>query len=54
MLAGIGITIALQQVHVLLGGKSKSTSWQNVTELPAKSSAPTAQASLLGVLVIGS
>src|ERR1700749_2817112 len=36
MLAGIGITIALQQVHVLLGGESKSTSWENVTALPAQ------------------
>ena len=32
MLAGIGITIALQQTHVLLGGKSKSTAWHNVIE----------------------
>src|ERR1700735_1217408 len=27
MLAGIGISIALQQAHVSLGGKSKSTAW---------------------------
>ncbi|QUR66314.1 SulP family inorganic anion transporter [Mycobacterium spongiae] len=36
MLAGIGITIALQQTHVLLGGSSKSTSWRNVVELPGQ------------------
>src|SRR5690349_3125394 len=34
MLAGIGITIALQQVHVLLGGSARSSAWQNVAELP--------------------
>lgn len=34
MLAGIGITIALQQTHVLLGGESHTTSWENVVELP--------------------
>ena len=34
MLAGIGITIALQQVHVLLGGSSQSTAWKNISELP--------------------
>jgi carbonic anhydrase len=36
MLAGIGITIALQQVHVLLGGSSKSSAWENLTQLPAQ------------------
>jgi hypothetical protein len=30
MLAGIGITIALQQVHVLLGSDSNSMAWTNV------------------------
>ena len=34
MLAGIGVTIALQQVHVLLGGTSASSAWANVTSLP--------------------
>lgn len=34
MLAGIGITIALQQVHVLMGGHSHSSAWQNIKELP--------------------
>ncbi|MET9213815.1 MULTISPECIES: bifunctional SulP family inorganic anion transporter/carbonic anhydrase [unclassified Nocardia] len=36
MLAGIGITIALQQVHVLLGGSSHSTAWRNLIELPGQ------------------
>ncbi|MFI1912394.1 SulP family inorganic anion transporter [Nocardia sp. NPDC020380] len=34
MLAGIGITIALQQIHVLLGGSSHSSAWENLEELP--------------------
>ncbi|MEU4808092.1 bifunctional SulP family inorganic anion transporter/carbonic anhydrase [Nocardia fluminea] len=36
MLAGIGITIALQQVHVLLGGTSRSSVWQNLSQLPTQ------------------
>lgn len=36
MLAGIGVTIALQQVHVLLGGSSESSAWRNITELPGQ------------------
>ncbi|MFD6221841.1 SulP family inorganic anion transporter [Nocardia asteroides] len=36
MLAGIGITIALQQIHVLLGGSSHSTAWRNLVELPGQ------------------
>ncbi|MEV0292555.1 bifunctional SulP family inorganic anion transporter/carbonic anhydrase [Nocardia sp. NPDC050710] len=36
MLAGIGITIALQQIHVLLGGSSHSSAWNNLTELPGQ------------------
>ncbi|WP_421841680.1 SulP family inorganic anion transporter [Mycobacterium sp.] len=34
MLAGIGVTIMLQQVHVLLGGSSHSSAWQNIAALP--------------------
>ncbi|MFE3104149.1 SulP family inorganic anion transporter [Nocardia tengchongensis] len=34
MLAGIGIVIALQQVHVMLGGNSLSSSWGSITALP--------------------
>lgn len=36
MLAGIGVTIALQQVHVLLGGESKSSALRSITELPGQ------------------
>lgn len=34
MLAGIGITIALQQIHVLMGGSSYSSAWENIVALP--------------------
>lgn len=34
MLAGIGITIALQQVHVLLGGSSQTSAWANIRAVP--------------------
>ena len=36
MLAGIGVTIALQQIHVLLGGSSASSAWANITALPSQ------------------
>lgn len=36
MLAGIGLTIALQQLHVLLGGNSRSSVWLNLTQLPSQ------------------
>lgn len=35
MLAGIGITIALQQIHVLVGGTAHSSAWENLVALPA-------------------
>ncbi|HUH72448.1 MAG TPA: bifunctional SulP family inorganic anion transporter/carbonic anhydrase [Mycobacterium sp.] len=34
MLAGIGVTIVLQQVHVLMGGSSRSSAWANIKALP--------------------
>ena len=34
MLAGIGVTIVLQQVHVLMGGSSRSSAWENIKALP--------------------
>ncbi len=35
MLAGIGVTIILQQVHVLMGGSSRSSAWANIRALPS-------------------
>jgi MFS superfamily sulfate permease-like transporter len=52
MLAGIGITIALQQTHVLLGGQSHSSAWENITELPAQLLNAHGTGLILGVLVI--
>ncbi|OBJ40875.1 carbonic anhydrase [Mycolicibacterium mucogenicum] len=52
MLAGIGITIALQQLHVLLGGKSNSSAWENIHELPAQLMNIQGAGFLLGMLVI--
>jgi carbonic anhydrase len=34
MLAGIGVTIVLQQVHVLMGGSSRSSALANIIALP--------------------
>lgn len=52
MLAGIGITIALQQAHVLLGGKSKSTAWHNLIGLPGQIIGAHRPGVVLGALVI--
>ena len=52
MLAGIGITIALQQVHVLLGGNPHSNAWENLIELPGQLFAPGWTEVFLGVVVI--
>lgn len=52
MLAGIGITIALQQVHVLLGGSSRSSVWRNLTELPAQLRSPHLSDIVVGLIVI--
>ncbi len=52
MLAGIGITIALQQTHVLLGGASHSTAWEDVIELPEQIIGAHKPGMFLGVLVI--
>lgn len=52
MLAGIGITIALQQVHVLLGGSSQSSAWSNLVELPGQLIAADRTGLAVGLLVI--
>ncbi|MCM6774609.1 bifunctional SulP family inorganic anion transporter/carbonic anhydrase [Nocardia sp. CDC159] len=53
MLAGIGITIALQQAHVLLGGSSRSSAWENVTQLPGQLLGLHGDDFFIGVVVIG-
>ncbi|NLU82700.1 bifunctional SulP family inorganic anion transporter/carbonic anhydrase [Rhodococcus sp. HNM0569] len=52
MLAGIGVTIALQQIHVLLGGSSHSTVVQNLTELPGQLFSPQWDSAAIGILVV--
>lgn len=52
MLAGIGITIALQQIHVLLGGDSHSSAWRNLVELPGHFGDAGGVGIAVGVLVI--
>ncbi|MGW5918167.1 SulP family inorganic anion transporter [Nocardia fluminea] len=52
MLAGIGITIALQQIHVLLGGSSHSTALRNLIELPGQLLSLHGGDALVGAVVI--
>ena len=52
MLAGIGLTIALQQVHVLLGGESESSALSNVVGLPEQVLGAHGPGVILGLLVI--
>lgn len=52
MLAGIGITIALQQIHVLLGGTSQSSALANITELPQRLGDISWSDAAIGVIVI--
>jgi carbonic anhydrase len=52
MLAGIGITIALAQMHVVLGGSPDSSPITNVINLPAGLASMNVSAALLGALTI--
>ncbi|MFF0488066.1 SulP family inorganic anion transporter [Nocardia sp. NPDC004068] len=52
MLAGIGVVIALQQLHVLLGGQSLSSSWQSIVQLPHQLMSVKSGDAAIGVLVI--
>lgn len=53
MLAGIGITIALQQIHVLMAGESHSSALHNILMLPAHLSRADIANMAIGFLVIG-
>lgn len=53
MLAGIGITIALQQIHVLMAGESHSSALHNILMLPAHLSSADLPNMAIGFLVIG-
>jgi carbonic anhydrase len=52
MLAGIGITIAVQQLHVVLGGKAQSSLIANLAELPSQLVAHHPHSVLAGVLTV--
>lgn len=52
MLAGIGITIVLQQLHVVLGSAPGSSAWGNITSIPSSIAAVNVQAFLLGLTVV--
>ncbi|WP_244283280.1 bifunctional SulP family inorganic anion transporter/carbonic anhydrase [Streptomyces flavidovirens] len=52
MLAGIGITIALAQVHVVLGGHARSSATDNLTALPGQVMSLNPAAAVAGALTI--
>ncbi|MFJ4210417.1 SulP family inorganic anion transporter [Paenarthrobacter sp. NPDC089675] len=52
MLAGIGITIILQQLHVLLGGKASGSAVENLLALPSAIADMKAGTALLGFAVV--
>jgi len=52
MLAGIGITITLGQLHVLLGGTPGENAIRNIAELPGQIAGMHYPAAVLGLLVI--
>jgi carbonic anhydrase len=52
MLAGIGITIALGQLHVLLGGSARTGALTNIVELPTQLANVHGDAALVGLAVI--
>ncbi|MFD8500942.1 SulP family inorganic anion transporter [Amycolatopsis sp. NPDC059657] len=52
MLAGIGVTIVLGQLHVILGGKAQSSAVENIAELPGQIVAHHDAATMIGILTI--
>ncbi|MGH3566860.1 MAG: SulP family inorganic anion transporter [Pseudonocardia sp.] len=53
MLAGIGLTIALAQLHVVLGGDPQTSAVSNLAELPAQIAGLHGHAVVVGLLTIG-
>ncbi|PRY38855.1 SulP family inorganic anion transporter [Umezawaea tangerina] len=53
MLAGIGVTIALAQLHVLLGGEPGTGAWENLTQLPAQLLGVHTGEAVVGLVVLG-
>ncbi|MFJ1763926.1 bifunctional SulP family inorganic anion transporter/carbonic anhydrase [Amycolatopsis sp. NPDC088138] len=52
LLAGIGVTIVLGQLHVVLGGTAQGSALANVVALPARIAAHHDQAVLIGVVTL--
>ncbi|WP_242423649.1 bifunctional SulP family inorganic anion transporter/carbonic anhydrase [Frankia sp. EI5c] len=53
MLAGIGLTIVIGQLHVVLGGTAGSSAWDNLVVLPGELASPAVPAAaLLGLITI--
>ncbi|TNC23898.1 SulP family inorganic anion transporter [Amycolatopsis alkalitolerans] len=52
MLAGIGLTIVLAQLHVVLGGSAHSSPLENLAQLPRQLLDPHGMATLVGLLTI--
>ncbi|MEU7695538.1 carbonic anhydrase [Microbispora sp. SCL1-1] len=53
MLAGVGVVIALSQLHIVLGGSPRRSALENVLELPAQILDNHTHAVMIGVLTIG-
>ncbi|MEV5593996.1 SulP family inorganic anion transporter [Streptomyces sp. NPDC052496] len=53
MLAGIGVTIAVGQLHVVLGGSPDSSAVDNVVALPGQLAHPHVAALLIGAVTVG-
>ncbi|GAB3571652.1 SulP family inorganic anion transporter [Amycolatopsis endophytica] len=53
MLAGIGVTIVLAQLHIVLGGSAQSSPVDNLLQLPAQILDPHGPATLIGLITIG-
>lgn len=53
MLAGIGVTLVLGQLHIVLGGTPQSSAIANITQLPGQLVGHHDAAAFLGVLTIG-
>ncbi|WP_326598275.1 bifunctional SulP family inorganic anion transporter/carbonic anhydrase [Streptomyces sp. NBC_01803] len=52
MLAGIGVTIALSQLHIVLGGNPESSAIENVEQLPSQLADPHLAAIVVGFLTV--
>ncbi|WP_279581157.1 SulP family inorganic anion transporter [Fodinicola feengrottensis] len=52
MLAGVGLTIALAQLHVLLGARPQSSAIENILEMPAEILRPNPLTAAIGLAAI--